>query len=455
MENQFTENKLEQLTTSKSTMTKGFIILVLTLLMLIPVPFILNLIEERQQFQENVVNDISNKWSGSQVIYGPFIQVNYNYLAKNEKGDPITVQGLAYASANENFITADVNNTIKKRNLYQVNVYDSKLSLQSKFPTYERILSEFSIMPENVNDVKIVFAIKDSKGYESNIVAKSGGVDYPLNFEDAIQIKNSVIPKDVPGVEPKNSNLNFLSKSINPQQFNFNSLKLDLKLKGSNSLQFLPSAVQTNVKLTSNWKDLKFDGFVIPTDSITVKNNISTVNWKVFQQNPLNGQFWKGNVDFDSYVFGVDFLQMNDHYDKTYRSTKYSILFIGLTFLAFFFIENKNNFNIHIVQYALVGFAVCINFVLLLSISEYLGFNYAYFISAFATLALITVFVNSFLQSWKYTLRISMILFLLYAFIYSVLQLKEHALLVGSIGLFIILGLIMYYSKNIEWNTKK
>ena len=201
--------------------------------------------------------------------------------------------------------------------------------------------------------------------------------------------------------------------------------------------------------------DLKFDGYVLPNEDVIKNGQESTVKWKVHQQKPLNGQFWKGNVDFENYTFGVDFLQMNDHYDKTYRSTKYAILFIGLTFVAFFFIENKNKFNIHIVQYALVGFAICVNFVLLLSISEYLGFDYAYFISAGATLLLITFFVQSFIKKWNLTLKISSMLLLIYAYIYSILQLKEHALLVGSIGLFIILAIIMYYSKSIEWNKIK
>ena len=179
------------------------------------------------------------------------------------------------------------------------------------------------------------------------------------------------------------------------------------------------------------------------------------MKWSIYQQNPLQGQVWQDASNFADYSFGVNFLQMNDHYDKTYRSTKYAILFIGLTFVAFFFIESRNRFNIHLVQYALVGFAISVNFVLLLSLSEYLGFDIAYFISSGATILLITFFVNSFLKSISLSLKISMMLVVLYAFIYSVLQLKEHALLVGSIGLFIIVAILMYYSKNIEWNKTK
>ena len=459
MENQFEEEIQQEVESSKSTMTKGLIILGLTLLMLIPIPFILNLIIERQESQEKVIKEISNKWSGSQVVYGPFIQIKHNVIGKDQKGNQTISQEISYVSANENWINAEVNNTIKRRNLYDVVVYDSKLNLKSSFPSYAKILIESGIKSENVLDAKLVFAIKDSKGFNNKVIAKSGNLSYPLSFDDKINFKSGEVvvvnnEYEVELPESRSVDLNFLSRSIDPKTFDFNSVGIDVEIKGSNSLKFLPSALQTNVKLSSNWKDLKFDGYVLPSDSLVTTNNKTSAQWKVYQQNPLNGQFWKNNVDFEGYTFGVDFLQMNDHYDKTYRSTKYAILFIGLTFVAFFFIENRNNLNIHIVQYALVGFAICINFVLLLSISEYLGFDYAYFISAFATLILITLFINSFLKSWKFTIRITMILFLLYAFIYSVLQLKEHALLVGSIGLFIILAIIMYYSKNIEWNSK-
>ncbi len=126
------------------------------------------------------------------------------------------------------------------------------------------------------------------------------------------------------------------------------------------------------------------------------KNGKTNVKWSIYQQNPLQGQIWQDASNFSDYSFGVNFLQMNDHYDKTYRSTKYAILFIGLTFVAFFFIESRNNFNIHLVQYALVGFAICVNFVLLLSLSEYLGFDLAYFISSGATILLITFFCQFF-----------------------------------------------------------
>ena len=455
MENQFNENlepSVQEDQNSTSIMTKGLIILGLTLLMLIPIPFILNLIEERKESQESVVNEVASKWSGDQVIYGPFLQINYNQISKNGNGKDVISNESLYVSPNENYIKSDVNNSIKNRSLYDVIVYNAKLNLKSSFSNFDKIIAESNLDPNKITGVKIIFAIKDDKGFEDKIVAKSGGNNYVLNYDDSINLFSEIIQIDED--LNKTINLSFLSKVIDYKSFDFKNVTMDFNIKGSNSLQFLPSAIRNHVEVSSNWKDLKFDGYSLPIDTTNLDGKYNAT-WKIYEQNPMGGQYWRNTNKVNSYSFGVNFLQMNDSYDKTYRSTKYAILFIGLTFVAFFFIENRNKFNIHIVQYTLVGFAICVNFVLLLSISEYLGFDIAYFISSVATLILISLFVYSFLKSIKLTSRISAILLLLYVFIYSVLQLKEHALLVGSIGLFIILAAVMFYSKNIEWNLKK
>lgn len=455
MENEQFESTPVTKNPKQSVMLKGLLVFILTLVMLIPIPIILNIVEERQEQQQAVIQEIQKKWSNPQVIYGPFIQVEYLKELKDDNGNVINEKQLSYVSATENNYTTSIENSIKKRSIYEVVIYNSKNKIHSKFPNYTEILAGLEIDPSKVVAVRYVFAASDTKGFDDKLVMKSGNKNYALNFDDNSSLKSNVIvPNNAVIPESSSIDLNLLSKTIDPATFNFNSVALQFTLKGASSYNYVPSALQTNVKLTTNWKDLKFDGFALPNEEVTKSNNLSTVQWKIYQQNPMNGQFWNGNINFDDYTFGVEFLQMNDHYDKTYRSTKYAILFIGLTFVAFFFIENKNRFNIHLVQYALVGFAICINFILLLSISEYLGFDYAYFISSFATLILITLFVKSFVQSWAMTFKISSMLIFIYAFIYSVLQLKEHALLVGSIGLFIILAIVMYYSKSIEWESK-
>ena len=461
LENEFrTENR--SIYSSNKTMIKGFLVCLLVLLMLIPIPFILNLIEERQDNKTKVITEISDKWSGKQTVYGPFVEITYLENVKNQEGKIIQQQNTKYVSANDLSVNGTIDSQLKSRSIYDAVVYTSKMNFNSKFMSFTEMLKDAEIEQANVVSTKIVFGISDTKGYENKLIVNSGGKNYPL-IVDTRTIVLETLPEPVSAAnegqdysrnnkDAKTSPVQFMSQKIDPTTFDFNQVALNFSMKGSQVLNFIPSAINTKVDLTTNWKDLKYDGNFLPNTDPTQKDGKTNVKWSIYQQNPLQGQIWQDASKFTDYSFGVNFLQMNDQYDKTYRSTKYAILFIGLTFVAFFFIENRNRFNIHLVQYALVGFAISVNFVLLLSLSEYLGFDLAYFISSGATILLITFFVYSFLKSFSLTLKITMMLVLLYAFIYSVLQLKEHALLVGSIGLFMIVAILMYYSKNIEWN---
>lgn len=467
MENNDLENEYQaenqSVYSQNKTMIKGFLVCLLVLGLLIPIPFILNLIEERQGNKEKVITEISDKWSGKQTIYGPFIEVSYMENVNDAQGKVVKQQMKKYVSANDLNINGTIDTQLKSRSIYEAVVYNSKLDINSKFKNYSDMLAEMEVSPENVVSTKIVFGISDSKGYENKVIVQSNNKNYPLNMDNSstsIDIQPEVRAENGEYSEQATNTkkamlVQMMSQKIDPSTFDFNQVSINLVMKGSQMLNFIPLAINTKVDLTTNWKDLKYDGNFLPNSDPETKNGKTNVKWSIYQQNPLQGQIWQDASNFSDYSFGVNFLQMNDHYDKTYRSTKYAILFIGLTFVAFFFIESRNNFNIHLVQYALVGFAICVNFVLLLSLSEYLGFDIAYFISSGATILLITFFVNSFLKSFGLTFKITLMLILLYAFIYSVLQLKEHALLVGSIGLFIIVAILMYYSKNIEWNKTK
>jgi inner membrane protein len=134
------------------------------------------------------------------------------------------------------------------------------------------------------------------------------------------------------------------------------------------------------------------------------------------------------------------------------RSAKYALMFIVLTFVVFFFVEVLTKKRIHPIQYLLVGIALILFYSLLLSISEQLNFAIAYLIASVATIALITVYAHSIFKNKTQTGILALILSILYVFLYIILQLEDVALLIGSIGLFIILAIIMFISKKINWN---
>ena len=253
----------------------------------------------------------------------------------------------------------------------------------------------------------------------------------------------------------------------------------DLDINGSRNLSFLPFGKETKVELKSNWSNPSFEGSFLP-DEREISSNGFVAKWKVLQlnrnypqqgcgaflgenpvQNISNGYSNRDNYS-DDYAsmgtdenniasFGVKLMLPIDEYQKTMRSAKYNIMFIFLTFLAFFFMEILNKNKIHPIQYLLVGFAICLFYILLLSISEYLKFNIAYWIACLAILILITFYAKSIFKSNKITALTAIILAMLYGFFYSILQLQDYALLMGSLGLLLILAVIMYLTRNINW----
>jgi len=149
--------------------------------------------------------------------------------------------------------------------------------------------------------------------------------------------------------------------------------------------------------------------------------------------------------------FGVNLLLPVDQYQKSMRSAKYAIMFIALTFMILFFTEILNRKRIHPFQYILTGLALCIFYLLLISLSEHIGFNNAYLVSSIAIIAMVTLYASTIFKQKKLTLLTGGVIAILYAFLFITLQLQDYALLMGSIGLFLVMGLVMYISRKVDW----
>ncbi len=243
-----------------------------------------------------------------------------------------------------------------------------------------------------------------------------------------------------------------LSKKVVIQSDKAISFSMDIKLKGSQYLYFTAVGKTTKVHLQSLWKNPSFEGKFLPAETASINQNGFDASWNVLQVSSGSPQFWKDQkVDINQASFGVKLLQPTDGYSKTKRSVKYALLFISLTFTIFFFIEVLQKKQVHPLQYLLVGLALCVFYTLLLSFTEYCGFNIAYIIASSATLALIGLYVWGVFKQVKIAVLFTSALTTLYAYIFVLIQLQDYALLFGSIGLFFILAVIMFYSRKIEW----
>ncbi|MCP4151838.1 MAG: cell envelope integrity protein CreD, partial [bacterium] len=182
-------------------------------------------------------------------------------------------------------------------------------------------------------------------------------------------------------------------------------------------------------------------------------------NWEIYDYNREFPQQWKGKNkqwNFLDSRFGLQLFSPVDEYQKTTRSIKYAILFISLTFLAFFLvIEIMNKRRIHPVQYLLVGFALCIFYLLLISLSEHVAFDTAYLISSICITVLTTVYTKSISGKFLSALSMGVLFSGLYGFLFVMLRLEDYSLLVGSIGLFTILAAVMIFTRKVDWYAFK
>jgi inner membrane protein len=244
-----------------------------------------------------------------------------------------------------------------------------------------------------------------------------------------------------------------VSTHVNVIPDGINNFEIDLTLSGSESLTFLPLGKETNVNVTSNWGDPSFTGNFLPEER-KITDTSFEASWKILDLNRNYQQSWirKNNkVEIASSAFGLNFFVPMNGYTEVIRSVKYVLMFIGLTFTIFFLVEYLGKKRIHPIQYLLVGFSLVVFYLLLLSISEHLQFNLAYLISSASIILLIGLYSLSVLKSKMFAFFISLALAALYGFLYILLLNEDYSLLIGSIGIFVVLAVIMYFLRNINW----
>jgi inner membrane protein len=303
-------------------------------------------------------------------------------------------------------------------------------------------------MPEenaeiNWDEAHISFSLSDLTALQQNLDLEWDGKKY--DFQPGFKVSET-------GVALKGSGLSAFVPINKDKQDKAYKFSFDVDINGSDSIEFVPLGRETKVTLTSNWPSPSFDGAFLP-DERNVTNNGFEAKWKILELNRDYPQVWAGSLaqDIQASSFGVRLLVMVDEYQKNTRSVKYAIMFIALTFMVFFFVEVLNRIRIHPIQYILVGLSLVLFFSLLLSITEHLNFNLAYLISSLATVMLITLYSKTIFKNTRLTLIQGGVLAAIYIFLYTIIQMEDYSLLFGSIGLFVVMAIVMYISRKIDW----
>ncbi|MFT3675913.1 MAG: cell envelope integrity protein CreD [Chitinophagaceae bacterium] len=424
----------ESLWQKSKLLLKGLLIGALSLLLLIPAYFVRDLIEERETRQKEAIAEVSGRWAGSQQVLAPVLVVPYWETVEYSNGSNESVRRLAYVLPDKLRINGQLKPEQRHRGIYDIMLYSSDLQIDGRFDPLP--LQQLQLSADKViwNEAYVAMGVTDARGLREELQLKWNDSVYTLN--------------------PARFDTGFLKEgfstpvSLAPGQTT--TFSAQVKLQGSGQLLFLPTGKSTDVKLSSVWKEPSFSGASLP--DYTLNDGGFTAQWKSLAHTRNFPQAWKNQTyQLQSAAMGVDLFIPVNGYQKTMRSVKYALLCIVLTFAAFFLVETAGKRSVHPLHYGLVGVALILFYTLLLSVSEYAGFDIAYIVAAAATIGLITLFLKSVLQSGKLAAVMALVLALQYGYIFVVLQLQDSALLVGSIGLFVVLAVIMYFSRRIKW----
>ncbi|MCB0466455.1 MAG: cell envelope integrity protein CreD, partial [Aequorivita sp.] len=425
----------------------GFLLLVL----LIPLEFVKSLINERAYRQEEVVREINEKWGNEVLLSGPIVKIPYKVISEekifNEKSNSYytktkeTVEH-AYFFPDKLNITSNVDTKPLNRSIYESVVYSAAIDIKGNFPKID--FSNTDIANENILWEKATVLLKTTnlKGIKTTPVVNLASEALSMTPQYSTEYLNTIQSNYIPNAKEIFSE---------PLSFSF-----DLKINGSESLKFLPIGKETDATMKSNWHSPSFDGNFLPEDTNKeISQDGFTATWRILQINRQFEQSFFGHLpDLSSSAFGTKLIIPVDEYQKSERTAKYGFMVIGLTLLVFLLIQLVSKIYIHPFQYVMIGLALVMFYTLLISISEHSNFFRAYAIAAFSVLALITVYSRAILKGFKFPLLICASLASLYGFIYVIIQLENYALLVGSIGLFLILAIIMFASRRIDWSNE-
>lgn len=427
---------------TNKTYLKVIVMIFLILVFLIPISLLQNLVRERISFQEDAIKEVSSKWGNEQTITGPVISIPYYDFYQDSAKTTRKIVRYAHFLPDSLLVNGEMFPEMRYRGIYEIVVYNSTLHIRGTFSGMN--ISDIKVLKENIltQDAYLSLGISDLRGIEEQIKLKWNDKSYGFNsgVESSDVIESGISTRIPISIDSITGTKKF---------------DMTVVLKGSQSLNFVPVGKITQVHIASKWSTPSFAGAFLP-DKRAITPKGFTADWKVLHLNRNFPQSWsKKSYNIGESAFGVNLLLPVDNYQKTERSIKYSFMLIALTFLLLFFIELINGINVHPFQYTLIGLALCIFYSLLLSISEYINFNTAYVISAVATVGLITYYTRGVLQAKRIYLLIMSTLIILHGFVFTILQLEDYALLMGSIGLFLILAVVMYYSKKIDWYDVK
>ena len=427
------------------------------LLLQIPVEMIRGLVAERKLARDGVIAEIARGSSDAQRLVGPVLYVPWTRRSADattttdDSGHSRTVrkEKIEYGQVAllPAMLSVDGNIDLqqKHRGIYTAQVYTLNATLRGNF-----VLPPDLGVAEGSGTLvwgraQLVLGIQDTRGIRDRVqvdwdgarpALHPGGVD-AAGTPSGIHADLGVLP---------------VNKTSETREF-----RIALSLLGTERLDIVPVGATTTVALASAWPHPSFTGRILPDAGTRISREGFAAQWRTSHFATNLSQLHQRCVQsrqcdaFNQHSLAISFVQPVDLYQTVERSVKYGFLFIGLTFAAFFLFEVLKRLAIHPVQYALVGLALAIFFLLLISLSEHLGFAAAYAIAAASCVTLIGYYVAYVLKSMRRGALFGLALSALYGLLYVLLRVEDHALLMGSLLVFACVASAMVATRGVDW----
>ena len=426
------------------------VIALLVLLLTVPLLLIVSKIYERDNYYDQAKSDISRSWTGEQKILGPVLVVPYtSFYEKREYDNDLKrhvtnryeVSRTALVLPENLATKVALKTEVRYRGIYEVPVYSSTIDLDGVIST-----AAIKELADRVDVVSI------GKPYLSIAVNDMRGIAEPpmLGW-------GSERVRFLPG-----SNLAFQSQGIHAPLAELHTkvsedhrFTVKLTLRGMSSFRFAPVGNSNTTSIKSSWPHPKFEGLYLPT-AREISDAGFTASWQTsaFATN-INRKANKcadGDCgEFLSTYFGVELVDPVDVYLQAQRASKYGILFIGLTFTAFFLFEVLKKLAIHPIQYALVGTALTVFYLLLISLAEHIPFASAYGIATAACSGLLAFYITYVLKSLVRGGAFGVSIAGLYGVLYIIIQEEDYAFSMGAGLVFVALSGVMYFTRHVDW----
>ncbi len=418
----------------------------LTLGLLIPLTWVQSTVTERAARRNDALADVGATWGGPQTIAGPVLAIPFTVQWTDQSGRQQRALHHALLLPRDLHVDGRLVTEMRSRGIFEVPVYRATLRVSGTFPAPD--LSPLHLQAEAIDwaQASIQLGIADPRGIVRRASLSWRGQPQPMTGGT---IETGLFRTGLRAALPTLENL-----PVNA------ALPFDvtLELNGTRDLRVMPAAEETDVSIASSWPHPSFTGSPLP-ETRRISAAGFDAQWRVQDfGRPYPARWTTATMNQEqlsaaaaSSAFGVSLVQPVDIYQQSERAVKYAALFLVLTFLVFFLWELFSATLLHPMQYSFVGFAMCVFYLLLISISEHTGFDRAYAVSCSVTTLLIAGYAKAALRGSRQGISVFGALGTLYGFLFLLLRAEDYALLAGSIGLFVILALVMFITRRTNW----